>query len=84
MREIVLNISAEGRFQFIYSDDLKPLLDEGRAGIFRASSVEPDSRGQWTADMSPIFGPMAGPFATRDEVSLAGKPHSMRMASCGW
>ncbi len=49
----------------IYSDALEPLLDEGRATIRRASHVEPADGGGWTADMSPVGGPILGPFRLR-------------------
>jgi len=50
---------------FIYSDELVELLDEGQATVHRASHVEPDPRGGWTADMSPSGGPKIGPCTLR-------------------
>lgn len=41
------------------------LLNEGQATIRRASNVEPDPRGGWTADMSPSDGPKLGPCSLR-------------------
>jgi hypothetical protein len=41
------------------------LLEEGQATIRRASHVEPDPRGGWTADMSPSNGPKLGPCPLR-------------------
>ena len=41
------------------------LLNEGQAIIRRASNVEPDPRGGWTADMSPSGGPKLGPCSLR-------------------
>ena len=67
----MINITIQGdRMTFIYSDDLAPLLDEGTATVQRVSHVEPscvDGRHGWTADMTPIDGPVLGPFTTRAE-----------------
>lgn len=49
----------------IYYDELAAMLKTGNAIISRASHVEPDSAGSWTADMSPVNGPVLGPFSTR-------------------
>ena len=57
-----------GRMEFIYTDNLAPLLDEGDATVQRVSHVEPscvDGRHGWTADMTPVDGPVLGPFTTR-------------------
>lgn len=35
----------------------------GTPQITRASHVEPDAEGNWFADMSPISGPVLGPYA---------------------
>ncbi len=39
----------------------------GRPQIRRASHVEPDESGHWTADLSPVNGPVLGPFDKRSE-----------------
>ena len=39
----------------------------GRPRIRRASHVEPDESGQWSADLSPVNGPTFGPFDKRSE-----------------
>ena len=39
----------------------------GRPQIRRASHVEPADNGQWTADMTPVDGPVLGPFDKRRE-----------------
>lgn len=56
-----------GRIELIYTDDLNFLLSEGQARIERASHVEPDARGQWYADLSPVQGPVLGPFTLRQQ-----------------
>lgn len=49
----------------IYSDAIVPLLDLGDVQIMRASHVEPAPAGGWTADLSPVGGPILGPFPLR-------------------
>jgi len=39
----------------------------GRPQIRRASHVEPDRQGHWFADLSPVDGPILGPFDKRYE-----------------
>ena len=53
-----------GQLRHIYNDQLD-LTQLGRATISRASFVEPDSSGQWLADLSPVGGPILGPFPKR-------------------
>jgi len=60
----------DDRLVFIYTDDLAPLLNEGISTVTRVSHVEPfhvDGRHGWTADMTPVNGPVLGPFVTRAE-----------------
>jgi hypothetical protein len=72
-----------GHLQFVYSDDLAVLCDTGATTVVRVSHVEPyDGSGGtafaakhagswWTADMSPVDGPVLGPFKTRAEALAA-------------
>lgn len=67
----------DGVVSFVYSDDLRELLTIGEATVARVSHVEPydGSGGEafaarhdgiwWTADMTPVEGPVLGPFRTR-------------------
>lgn len=64
---LTLVIDLEGHMRFIYDDELTELLDEGDSRIERASHVEPNAQGQWEADLSPVNGPMLGPFIKRQE-----------------
>jgi len=49
----------------IYSDDAAEMLElVGNVSIARASHVEP-AQGGWSADMSPVGGPILGPFDRR-------------------
>lgn len=62
-----LLIDDTGTLTFIYDDALRPLLDLGHPDIQRASHVEPTPDGRWTADLSPVGGPILGPFDLRDQ-----------------
>lgn len=60
----------DGSAQCLYGEviDLRQL---GALAISRASHVEPDVAGHWTAELSPIGGPKLGPFATRSQALAA-------------
>lgn len=60
-----IRITDGGRLAFIYNDKLAALLTLGAATVRRVSHVEPAPGGGWTADMSPINGPVLGPFNLR-------------------
>ena len=64
-------VTPDGTVKGVYSDALRPILQEGTATIRRASHVEPTADGQWTADLSPSAGPVLGPFPTRAEALAA-------------
>ncbi len=69
MKEIVI---VDGVTKFIYSDEVATALKHhGDLSIRRASHVEPTEDGRWTADMSPVHGPVLGPFETRAEALAA-------------
>ena len=61
-----LLITPTGDCRCVY-DELLDLRDLGPLTIQRASHVEPNAAGQWTADLSPVNGPQLGPFSTRSE-----------------
>lgn len=65
--EHILAIETDGAVTFLWSDDLAPLRDLGRAHLRRASHVEPTEEGHWTADLSPVGGPVLGPFSLRSD-----------------
>ena len=65
-----LVISCIGHVRCIYTDELS-LSDLGELSISRASHVEPDSVGRWRADLSPVGGPLLGPFVKRTEALAA-------------
>lgn len=65
-----LVISPAGIVRCIYGEDLD-LHALGPPQIRRASSVEPDERGNWWADLSPVGGPRLGPFRHRGNAVIA-------------
>jgi len=65
-----LVISPHGDVHCLYDESLD-LSALGRLTIRRASHVEPTDDGQWTADLSPVDGPIIGPFPLRSEALAA-------------
>jgi hypothetical protein len=65
-----LLIDGDGSVWCLY-DQALDLRSFGTLSIRRASHVEPDEHGRWLADMSPVAGPMLGPFAARSEALAA-------------
>lgn len=64
---VELTIVFGSRGEAIYSDETIELLQAcGNVSIARASHVEP-SEGGWSADMSPVGGPVLGPFGRRSD-----------------
>lgn len=68
MKDLDLYVAADGTIEGIYADELVDLFAGEESTTRRASHVEPDPRGGWTADMRPVGGPILGrfrPFKTR-------------------
>lgn len=63
-------IAPDGTARCVYGEaiDLSAL---GEATLTRASHVEPDQHGRWSADLSPVSGPVLGPFARRSDALAA-------------
>ena len=59
-----LLITRNEAIRCVYSEAI-PLDQLGRLEIQRGSHVESTLHGQWTADMSPVNGPVLGPFDLR-------------------
>ena len=60
-------ITPSGNARHIYNDKLQELGDAlGSSTTKRASHVEPAGN-KWTADLSPVDGPVLGPYDTRAE-----------------
>jgi len=69
-QEYSIAVAPDGRLMFIYDDHLAGLCEEGEVRTKRVSYVEPayDRWGQtWTADLSPVNGPVLGPYKLREE-----------------
>ena len=65
-----LVVQTDGSLRCLY-DEAVDLSALGRVTIRRASHVEPTDNGQWQADLSPVGGPVLGPFALRSEALAA-------------
>ncbi len=63
-------IAPGGAVRAIYCEAIN-LAALGSPVITRASHVEPDPSGQWWADLSPVAGPVLGPFRWRSEALAA-------------
>jgi hypothetical protein len=65
-----LLIDATGNVRCVYTETID-LTSLGIPSIRRASHVEPDSEGQWWADLTPVKGPSLGPFSNRTQALQA-------------
>ena len=65
-----LVIETDGTCRCLYSEELDLQL-LGRISIQRASHVEPTDDGTWIADLSPVKGPLLGPFSNRSQALTA-------------
>lgn len=65
-----LLITPHGTIRCLYDETLS-LAALGRLTIRRGSHVEPTPRGEWTADLSPVGGPLLGPFPARSDALQA-------------
>ena len=65
-----LVISTNGLVHCIYAESLD-LASLGHLSISRGSHVEPDAIGQWRVDLSPVGGPVLGPFPHRSTALAA-------------
>ena len=65
-----LIIHTGGMVRCLY-DETIDLAKLGLVSIQRASHVEPTPDGQWLADLSPLMGPVLGPFPQRSAALAA-------------
>lgn len=70
VRAMQLVIEPGGAVRCIYGEEID-LAALGSPTISRASHVEPDQQGRWLADLSPVAGPVLGPFDVRSEALAA-------------
>lgn len=61
-----LLIDPAGNARCVY-DETIDLAALGSLAITRASHVEPTADGQWLADLTPVAGPLLGPFPSRSQ-----------------
>jgi len=61
-----LIVSPSGKVRCVYGEAID-LASLGTLTISRASHVEPDEQGCWWADLSPVEGPVLGPFTLRSQ-----------------
>ena len=59
-------VQSDGSIRCLYYEELD-LEVFGKLAIERGSHVEPTSDGRWTADLSPVNGPVLGPFRCRSD-----------------
>jgi hypothetical protein len=59
-----LRVDPDGSVRCLYAEAID-LATLGALTIRRASHVEPDAEGLWWADLSPVGGPVLGPFPAR-------------------
>ena len=65
-----LVIGTDGQIRGIYGEEID-LAVLGQPRITRASHVEPNDGGRWLADLSPVGGPVLGPFDRRSDALAA-------------
>jgi hypothetical protein len=68
---VSITITADGNLRFIWDDSLAELVSAGIPTISRASHVEANDRGEWSADLNPVGGPVLGSFPLRSEALAA-------------
>jgi hypothetical protein len=57
-------VQPDGDIRCLYGEELD-LHSLGQLAIARGSHVEPTADGRWTADLSPVNGPVLGPYLSR-------------------
>jgi hypothetical protein len=65
-----LHIDPSGQIRCVYGEEID-LISLGAPQVQRASHVEPTIDGSWTADLSPVMGPILGPFPRRSDALQA-------------
>ena len=65
-----LVIDTAGSVRCLYGEAID-LAALGPLAIRRGSHVEPTADGRWLCDLSPVSGPVLGPFGSRSEALAA-------------
>lgn len=65
-----LVVDRTGMIHCLYAETI-PLAALGTLAIRRGSYVEPTFGGDWLCDLSPVGGPVIGPFSRRSEALTA-------------
>ena len=63
-------VEPTGMARCVYGESIR-LSSLGKLKIRRGSHVEPIAGGKWIADLSPVGGPMLGPFRFRSKALAA-------------
>lgn len=66
--QLVIKTNATVRCVYDEALDLNQI---GVVSISRGSHVEPDTLGEWWADLAPVQGPRLGPFRSRSQALTA-------------
>lgn len=61
-----LHVNSGGAVTCLYGESIDLSL-LGALAIRRASHVEPDDKGCWWANLSPVRGPLLGPYKQRSD-----------------
>ena len=72
-----LLVATSGEVRCLY-DEAIDLSQLGQLSIQRGSHVEPDTVGQWFADLSPVNGECLGPFPKRTDALAAERRWLLR------
>ena len=59
-----LVVQPDGMIRCVYGEQIE-LRMLGNLAVSRASHVEPNEDGHWLADLSPVGGPLLGPYDKR-------------------
>jgi hypothetical protein len=59
-------VLVDGTIRAVYAEGID-LRELGKPLITRASHVEPDGLGRWIVDLTPVAGPVLGPFDLRSQ-----------------
>lgn len=66
MSSVQVVVDSRGTLRMVF-DDRVDMRSVGTVTIRRGSHVEPTADRRWTADLSPVIGPVFGPFDSRRE-----------------